>query len=822
MNNLLHQSAVIIFLLFAFVASAQKIPTERESVTLFKQALELFEKEKYREAIPIAERAQQLAEKEFGKVDSTYAEILNLLGQLHDEEAHYKEAESYYLEALALRRKLFTGNHPQLASSLNNIGYLYTGSGRYSEAEAFYLEALKMRRSLYKTDHINLAFSVNNLALLYDEIGRFTEAEPLYKESLAIRRRLFPGDNNKVQVAIGNLALFYLERGRLKEAEPLMEESTAMSTRLYNDQPSLITPYNNVAYFYLLFNLPEKAEYYAIKSLDLCKSLLPKTHPIYAQTMLNVAVLYSQLKRFSEAEVMYKESLTIFKQLYQNDHQRLAWSLRKTGDFYDANGKSSQADSLYQEALSMAKRLGQKAPPELLPDILFSRAYLLHKTGRHDYAGVLFDEALTLSKLVYNSHHPKLAAVFKDCAKFYDSRGQYDKAESLYEKNLDIVFNIIEEYFPSLSEYEKGKYWEKMHYGLNIYNSFALRRAKQNPSITERMYNNQLIAKGLLLSAGTKMRERIMQSADSTVLADYKRWQAEREVLAHYLNFNKVQLRRRNINLDSLQNTTNLLEKSLYKRSAAFAAAFDTASQPRWQDIRNVLQPGEAAIEIVQFPFYENLPNKHDSLVKFLQSGDSIMYAALIVSPHSKDFPDIVVLSNGADLEGRLMNIYQQRVRRKTTFELELDPDYGSYIAFWKPIADALRLKNVHRAFVSPDGAYHKININTLLNPSTKKYVIDEIDVRLLTSTRDLLSRRLLQKNMTALSGKAITSGISKKTKQSKLQNKSTLPAIPQTPRVAELFGFPLYTIPDTLYKEKFPAISLAGGAQKQNNYEVV
>ena len=65
--------------------------------------------------------------------------------------------------------------------------------------------------------------------------------------------------------------------------------------------------------------------------------------------------------------------------------------------------------------------------------------------------------------------------------------------------------------------------------------------------------------------------------------------------------------------------------------------------------------------------------------------------------------------------------------------------DEFSYDQFWQQIQEELS-DGVLTVYLAPDGVYHKININSLYHFRTKKYVIDELDLRILSSTRDLVS----------------------------------------------------------------------------------
>jgi CHAT domain-containing protein len=59
-----------------------------------------------------------------------------------------------------------------------------------------------------------------------------------------------------------------------------------------------------------------------------------------------------------------------------------------------------------------------------------------------------------------------------------------------------------------------------------------------------------------------------------------------------------------------------------------------------------------------------------------------------------------------------------------------------SYRSFWKPIAN--NLGDTKKIYFSPDGVYSQVSLYTLLNPETKKFLIDEIDLHIITNTKDL------------------------------------------------------------------------------------
>jgi CHAT domain-containing protein len=89
-----------------------------------------------------------------------------------------------------------------------------------------------------------------------------------------------------------------------------------------------------------------------------------------------------------------------------------------------------------------------------------------------------------------------------------------------------------------------------------------------------------------------------------------------------------------------------------------------------------------------------------------------------------------LVLNNAASMEGKNLNFFRNAIRYKLT-------DTISYETYWRTLGEGL--KGVRRVWVSPDGVYHQVSLATLFNKRTQKFLMDEIDLRVVNSTGDLL-----------------------------------------------------------------------------------
>jgi len=286
------------------------------------------------------------------------ATSLNNLANLYYNQGKYSEAEPLYLQALEMRRRLFTGDNPHVATSLNNLASLYNSQGRYSEAEPLYLDALEMRRRLFTGDHPDVANSLNNLAHFYHNQGKYSEAEPLYLDALEMTKRLFTGDHPDVAQILNNLASLYYNQGKYSEAEPLYLNVLEMRKRLFTgDHPDVAQILNNLASFYDSQGRYSKAESLYLEVLEMTKRLFTGDHPDVATSLNNLAFLYYSQGKYSQAEPLYLDALKMRKRLFTGDHPDVATSLNNLASLYKSQGKYSEAEPLYLDALAMSERV---------------------------------------------------------------------------------------------------------------------------------------------------------------------------------------------------------------------------------------------------------------------------------------------------------------------------------------------------------------------------------------------------------------------------------------------------------------------------------
>ena len=128
-------------LLLASPAAAQSV----EWKTLNQEAMTLYRQGRYDQAVVVAKKALEIAERDLGPNHPAVAASLNNLAELYRAQGQNALAEPLYKRSLAIHEKTLGPNHPSVATSLENISALYTKMGKTDEAKKLTDRAAKIR-----------------------------------------------------------------------------------------------------------------------------------------------------------------------------------------------------------------------------------------------------------------------------------------------------------------------------------------------------------------------------------------------------------------------------------------------------------------------------------------------------------------------------------------------------------------------------------------------------------------------------------------------------------------------------------------------------
>ena len=560
------------------------------------------------------------------------------------------------------------------------MGDFYDMSGASKRSEKHLLEAVEimMENGLYASIE-NVAF-LNSLASMYTNTGKYPVAEEIYNEALGIIDRL-QGDYSDYRFALqGNLALIY----------------------------QLLGNYDAANEIYLSLIEADK-EFYGTESI------------VYGMDVYNLAISLMYDKQYKKAEERFMEALTVFESALGTENLYYARVLQSLTYLYTQTRELEKAKSYGLQAIDLVEKAA--SDPHQVSFAYYNLGDAYFTDGEVDKAAEYHEKAMELRKKSVGDSHEDYAKSTNKMAILNWNRKQTKEALKLYQETFDNYFKQINLIFPILSEDEKSKfYYNNLRPAFEQYNSFIVETSRDDKELLSEMYNYQLATKGLILYATNKVRESILNSGDSLLIDQYQTWIDQKEQLAKLFSATDIELEVRNRKIDSLTTLANDLEKELSRSSSVFAQTFANRDFT-WKDIQETLKPGEAAVEIIRFRDFTP-----DSAGVFT---DEVYYAAMIITSETEDYPEMVLMRNGKLMETKYLRNYRNAIKYKVNEEF-------SYTLFWRPIAN--KLKGIEKVYFSPDGVFNQISIYTLRNPATGKFTLDEIEIQLVTNTKDLVA----------------------------------------------------------------------------------
>ena len=340
---------------------ADPLRTRRAVQDLNRQVTLLHEEEKYRDALPLAEKAHELAVRDLVEYHPVAISAANNLGALYVFFGRYADGLPLLRGALDEMQRLRGDNHPRLLPAVSNLASLYRSQGRLGEAEEMYLWVLRISEEGLGEEHLHTLKALSNLAGLYRAQGRLDEAEPLYERARETSERVL-GKDHAISLGIANnLASLYQSQGRYDEAERLFEKTLRLTAEKFgDDHPDTLGSRNNLALLYADRGRRGEAEEMLKEVLPLSEVVMGPDHPSVLKTMNSLAILYRRMSRFGEAEKLHREALRRSERTLGETHPhtmrqvshlvRLYFAMEKPGEIATLLQRLEQAAALYTDA----------------------------------------------------------------------------------------------------------------------------------------------------------------------------------------------------------------------------------------------------------------------------------------------------------------------------------------------------------------------------------------------------------------------------------------------------------------------------------------
>jgi len=630
--------------------------------------------EKYTQAQPYIEALLYYYKTLDGEKNTKYISLLNYQAIICQNLGDYAKAIEILSKLTEEKTVIALGDTASQVIIQSNLGDVYRESGKYDLAIANLKKAKQMFHNYKVKDRGTLATIENNLALCYKATGNVKEAEDSYNNALAIYRDIGETGTESYCSTLSNKADLLRELGRLGEASQLLLTALEMRKAKYGSSTeNYANALSNLANVYFDAGYYNEALEKNLEANAIYKEVVGEWHQGYGNCQNNLSLCYLQLKNYTKAQECKENALQIIERSVGKNHYRYASYLISTCGLYRKTNQFQKAEMNLKEALILVERnLGKK--------------------------------------------HELYARTQFALAELYAINGKFEQATPYYFESLDYYSQQLNSYFDAMSEENQISYFQFIEPVFESYNLFLLnyrisQRGKNLSEHIKRSLRYQILLKSLLTNRSSRVAKEVLSSGSKDLIDLYNSWVKVKNELIN--NFKSTEPA---IESNELVKKSSELETALKSKLKGFSKS----SEVSWEKIVEALGEKEAAIEIFKVNEWVN------------DSVHNIKYGTLIVRRNSKE-PELIVLSSGNELEGKIFTYYSDCIDNQTT-------DTVSYAAFYKRIETAL--KGIEKIYVSSDGIYQKINLSGLYNPFTKKYLADDLEVYHVSNISSVASKQ--------------------------------------------------------------------------------
>lgn len=639
----------------------------------------------------------------------------NSLGVLEQNRTNIEKAASYFTQNLRLIEEALGKQTVEYANTLNNLGSLRLEDSDYDLAESYFKDAAYIFKSIFDENHENNARAYENLGAVAQSRSQYRKADSLYQLAEKTYINSLGASHPALINVNSKLALVKLAEAEYPTSERYFRKTLELSRTIFGNQSAAYADaLSGMGLYYQSTGNLKEAKNNLEKAIDIYIEKLGKLHPSYVTSIENLSSIYQSEGNVAEALPLLNEALEMDSIIYGVRHPKYATTLHNLASLYLSNGDYNKAEDYYEKSLVIDEAVYGIENP-VFASTQYNLAVLYQKQEQHRKADSLFSKVTKLRKEVLGENHPDYIFTLYGWGILKQVENEIDSAYALFSTSVNSYLFLFKEYFPSMSESEKSAFYHKVNPVFEAYKDFALENYQSIPKLKEDLFDLQLTTKAMLLNASAKMRNKILNSGDEELISLFKTWQNEKEKAIQYYSYTKEELVAQNIDLNELEASINEMEKELSLKSNLFNAGFGSDSI-NWKRLKQSLAPNTGVVELVR--------------VKKSLKNDSVIYAGLILTAEM-DEPAIAVLQEGRRIEQQYFNAYQNLIKFKLM-------DKISYENLWDWVDQKIP-ENLDKLFISPDGIYNKININTLYSENLEQYLLEKENIRIITSARDLI-----------------------------------------------------------------------------------
>ncbi|KAJ3035983.1 hypothetical protein HDV00_003277 [Rhizophlyctis rosea] len=371
----------------------------------------------------------------------------------------WDEVERLLLECRERAVVTLGEEHPMVLMATSQLAGLYVRQGKYDTAEPLYEDCVeRTKRAMHGEAFIYLF----NLGTLYRIRQKDQAARSIFVDGL--QRALLSGDRVSELMFVEGLARLSHENTpdvRFRKpviynpaADPIFEDIVASWRHtLGGDAPRTLTAANELAGLIADRGNLSAAEWLYVECFERRKRILGPTHWDTLATAKGLMVLYKRRGKTEEAEALYRGVMETVEEA-RSDNLANGWDdrenfpfIRNLAGLFSAHGNSEEAEDLLEDCWERIQRLeGQERL--LRASVRDELGDLYERLGKFEKAETLYTRQLDESRATSEADAEEAAIALHKLAKVHERPGQYGKAGAMYQECIKIRRQILGDEHP--------------------------------------------------------------------------------------------------------------------------------------------------------------------------------------------------------------------------------------------------------------------------------------------------------------------------------------------------------------------------------------
>lgn len=309
------------------------------------------------------------------------------------------------------------------------MAHTYRSLGEIDKAGTLIGQAVEIHDTL-NIQAADKAKTYNVHGLILRDQGDMKQAEKAMENSLNLYRSIENTNSEEFTKLLRDLAYIKRGNGNYDEAANLARRALEIEEEIFKD-PNI----NSAETHYVLASILRHQKKYEmskenqLKSLQIIEAEIDGPHPGKVSNYNNLAIIYEIQDSLNKAEYYYRKSLTMAKELYHSFHPEIANIVSNFSTVLLQQGKIDSAQVLIERAIEVTKKNRPNHPR--LGEYLSDYANIYTHSSEYPKADSLYDKSLEILRLNYKDNHPDIVSVMHNKARNLHLMGKKDEARKL-------------------------------------------------------------------------------------------------------------------------------------------------------------------------------------------------------------------------------------------------------------------------------------------------------------------------------------------------------------------------------------------------------